>query len=38
LWQVPIQVMGEGAVPGGQELDEPPQQEQRNPSTAQYFQ
>src|SRR5580698_4342805 len=30
--------MGEGVVPGGQELAEPPQQEHRNPSTAQYFQ
>src|ERR1700722_3010035 len=30
--------MGEGVVPGGQEFDEPPQQEHRNPSTAQYFQ
>jgi hypothetical protein len=38
LWQVPIQVMGEGAVPGGQEWDDPPQQEHRKPSIAQYFQ
>ena len=30
--------MGEGAAPGGQELEVPPQQEQRNPSIAQYFQ
>jgi hypothetical protein len=38
LWQVPIQVMGDGWVPGGHEFDEPPQHEQRNPSMAQYFQ
>jgi hypothetical protein len=38
LWQVPIQVIGEGVVPGGQEFEEPPQQAQRKPSTAQYFQ
>src|SRR5690242_14238642 len=30
--------MGEGAVPGGQEEEVPPQQEQRKPSIAQYFQ
>ena len=30
--------IGEGVVPGGHELDVPPQHEQRNPSTAQYFQ
>src|SRR6185437_4647211 len=30
--------MGGGAVPGGQEFAEPPQQEHRKPSTAQYFQ
>jgi hypothetical protein len=38
LWQVPIQVIGDGAEPGGQEFEVPPQQEQRNPSMAQYFQ
>src|SRR5579872_4185676 len=30
--------MGEGCVPGGHELEVPPQQEHRNPSMAQYFQ
>jgi len=35
---LPIQVIGEVAVPGGQELEVPPQQAHRNPSIAQYFQ
>ena len=35
---MPIQVIGEGAVPGGHEVDVPPQQEHRKPSIAQYFQ
>ena len=33
--QIPIQVVGEGCVPGGQECWEPPQQLQRKPSMAQ---
>jgi hypothetical protein len=35
LWQVPIQVIGEGAVPGGQEVAVPPQHAHRKPSIAQ---
>jgi hypothetical protein len=35
---VPIQVIGDIAVPGGQECELPPQQEHRKPSMAQYFQ
>jgi hypothetical protein len=35
LRQVPTQVIGEGSVPGGHDDAEPPQHEQRKPSTAQ---
>jgi hypothetical protein len=35
LLQVPIQVMGDISVPGGQLLGEPPQQLHKKPSMAQ---
>jgi hypothetical protein len=38
LRHVPIHVIGDGVVPGGQLLDVPPQQLQSQPSIAQYFQ
>jgi len=38
LRQVPIHVIGDISVPGGQVLGEPPQQEHKKPSIAQYRQ
>ena len=35
---MPTQLIGEAAVPGGQEVEVPPQHAHRKPSIAQYFQ